>query len=102
MTEVIVVGVDGSETARRAAESAAGLATALGAKLHVVTAFNSDRARVLGIAHDQMVFSEEKTPKKSQGKLRSHSDQNNCRSTTSLSAARPPKRSSNKPKRTAR
>lgn len=64
MTEVIVVGVDGSETARRAAETAAGIATALGAKLHVVTAFNNDRAQVLGIASDHMVFSEEKNADK--------------------------------------
>jgi nucleotide-binding universal stress UspA family protein len=40
------------------------MATALAAKLHVVTAFNNDRARVLGIAHDQMVFSEEKNAEK--------------------------------------
>jgi nucleotide-binding universal stress UspA family protein len=64
MTEVIVVGVDGSETAMRAAETAASLATALGAKLHVVTAFNNDRAQVLGIGNDEMVFSEEKNAEK--------------------------------------
>lgn len=36
---LIVVGVDGSETAALAASTAAGLATALGAGLHVVCAF---------------------------------------------------------------
>lgn len=36
---VIVVGVDGSETAAQAASTAAGLATALGAELRVVCAF---------------------------------------------------------------
>ena len=64
MTEVIVVGVDGSETARWAAESAAAMATALGAKLHVVTAFSNDRAQVLGIANDQMAFSDERNAEK--------------------------------------
>ncbi|MEI5676045.1 MULTISPECIES: universal stress protein [unclassified Nocardioides] len=36
---VIVVGVDGSETAAQAASTAAGLASALGTSLHVVSAF---------------------------------------------------------------
>lgn len=58
MTEVIVVGVDGSETATRAAQSAARLAGALGATLHVVTAFGSDRALVVGTGSDQLVISE--------------------------------------------
>lgn len=38
--ERIIVGVDGSETAARAAEKAARTATALGAELVVVSAFN--------------------------------------------------------------
>ena len=64
MTKVIVVGVDGSETANRAAETAARLATSLGANLHVVTAFNNDRAQVLGIGNDERAFSEEKYAEK--------------------------------------
>ena len=46
MTSSILVGVDDSETAKRAASSAAALANALDAELHVVTAFGkfeSDR-----------------------------------------------------------
>lgn len=40
MTQKIVVGVDSSGTALQAAEKAASLAVALGAELHVVSAFN--------------------------------------------------------------
>ncbi|GAA5194557.1 hypothetical protein GCM10023346_22300 [Arthrobacter gyeryongensis] len=46
MSRVIVFGVDGSETARKAAEAARDLATALGATLHVVSAFDADRAEL--------------------------------------------------------
>lgn len=55
MTGIIVVGVDGSRTAQRAAESARDLAVALGATLHVVTAFNDDRPEVVGIGSDQLI-----------------------------------------------
>lgn len=58
MTGVIVVGVDGSDTAKRAAKAAASLAAAMGATLHVVTAFGSDRAQVVGAGSDQLVISE--------------------------------------------
>ncbi|WP_018762591.1 universal stress protein [Arthrobacter sp. 135MFCol5.1] len=60
MTKLIVVGVDGTETAQKAAASAAALAEALGADLHVVTAFTQERAEVLGIGKDQPAFSDEK------------------------------------------
>ena len=39
MSEVIVVGVDASETAKRAAVAAAKMAKALGAELHVISGF---------------------------------------------------------------
>jgi nucleotide-binding universal stress UspA family protein len=58
MAQVIVVGVDGSETARRAAQSAGTLAAAMGANLHVVTAFSSERALVVGSGSDQLIISE--------------------------------------------
>lgn len=64
MTKVIVVGVDGTETAQRATESAAGLATALGTRLHVVTAFSGDRAEVLSMGNDDLAFSEERYAEK--------------------------------------
>ena len=41
--DVIVVGVDGSNTAECAAKEAAGLAAATGARLHVVTAMQKSR-----------------------------------------------------------
>jgi nucleotide-binding universal stress UspA family protein len=53
LSGIIVVGVDGSETAMKAAESARDLAVALGAELHVVTAFERDRAEVVGSGSDQ-------------------------------------------------
>lgn len=58
MGGVIVVGVDSSETASKAAECARDLAIALGASLHVVTAFESERAEVIGRGTDQIVISE--------------------------------------------
>jgi nucleotide-binding universal stress UspA family protein len=57
MSPVIVVGVDGSKTAHRAAESAKDLAAALGASLHVVSAYDSDRTEVFGSGSDQRVVS---------------------------------------------
>lgn len=57
MTGVIVVGVDGSETAKRAAQAARDMAVAMGATLHVVTAFESDRTEVYGSGSDQVIVS---------------------------------------------
>ena len=49
MTESIIVGTDGSDTARRAVAEAARLARALGAEVHVVSAYEPLRvARVRG------------------------------------------------------
>jgi nucleotide-binding universal stress UspA family protein len=58
MSGIIVVGVDGSETAMRAAETARGLAASLGATLHVVTAFDSDRTEVFGSGSDRWIVSD--------------------------------------------
>ena len=58
MSGIIVVGVDGSETAKKAAESARDLATALDASLHVVSAFDSDRTEVFGSGSDQWIVSD--------------------------------------------
>lgn len=57
MTELIVVGVDSSETAKRAAVAAAKLATALKAELHVVSGFDSDRIEEFGSGSDRIVVS---------------------------------------------
>ncbi len=49
MAEAIVVGTDGSETAKRAVDEAVRLAAAFGAELHVVSAFEPLRgARISG------------------------------------------------------
>ena len=58
MTGIIVVGVDGSETALRAARTAMDLAATLGATLHVVSAFDSDRTEVFGSGSDQWIVSD--------------------------------------------
>jgi len=58
MSGVVLVGVDGSETARRAAESARRLATALEAELRVVTAFESDRVEIVESGADKWVLSD--------------------------------------------
>jgi len=44
MYKTIVVGTDGSPTADRAVEAAAGLAQLWGAKLHIVTAFKGSKS----------------------------------------------------------
>lgn len=48
MAESIVVGTDGSDRAKRALDESVRLAKALGAELHVVSAFEPVRARVSG------------------------------------------------------
>ena len=58
MSGIIVVGVDGSETAKKAADSARDLAAALDASLHVVSAFDSDRTEVFGSGSDQWIVSD--------------------------------------------
>ncbi|MBT2567471.1 universal stress protein [Arthrobacter sp. ISL-85] len=58
MGGIIVVGVDGSETAKKAAESARDLAAGLGASLHVVSAFDSDRTEVFGSGSDRWIVSD--------------------------------------------
>ena len=55
--EIVVVGVDGSERARRAAEVAVQIARATGRVLHVVTAFQQDRVEVHGGGSDQLIIS---------------------------------------------
>lgn len=58
MRDIIVVGVDGSGTAQKAAAAARDLAAALNAGLHVVTAFDSDRAAVYGDGQDPVIVPE--------------------------------------------
>lgn len=48
MSESIVVGTDGSETARLAVEEAVRLAKALGAEMHIVSAFKPLRGAQVG------------------------------------------------------
>lgn len=69
MSGIIVVGVDSSESAKRAAESARTLAAALGASLHVVTAFESERTEVIGQGSDQVLISEADSAKNVAEKL---------------------------------
>lgn len=61
MSGIIVVGVDGSGTALKAAESARDLAQGLNASLHVVSAFDSDRTKVLVSGSDQWIVSDADT-----------------------------------------
>lgn len=56
MADIIVVGVDGSETAEKAAEAAARLATRIGAGLHVVTAFDHAETEEVRVGSDHWVF----------------------------------------------
>lgn len=58
MSSIVIVGVDGSETALRAARTAADLALALGAALNVVTAYASDKTEVVEIAGEDWTVSD--------------------------------------------
>jgi len=58
MNGTVVVGVDGSGTAQKAAGRARGVAAALGASLHVVSAYDTGRTGVFGAGSDQVVISE--------------------------------------------
>ena len=58
MTGVVIVGVDGSETAMRAAQAAQQLALGLGASLRVVSAFDSNRTEVVEIGTDKWIVSD--------------------------------------------
>ncbi|MFF2315248.1 universal stress protein [Arthrobacter sp. NPDC058097] len=58
MSGIVVVGVDGSDTARKAAEAARDLAAALGATLHVVSAFDTDRSDVFGTGSSKWLVSD--------------------------------------------
>jgi nucleotide-binding universal stress UspA family protein len=57
MAGIIVVGVDGSESAQRAAETAARLAAGTGSALHVVTAYDTERREEIGVGGDRWVVS---------------------------------------------
>jgi nucleotide-binding universal stress UspA family protein len=57
MSGVVVVGVDGSESARKAAEVARDLAKSLGASLHVVTAFDTENTETFGSGSDTVRIS---------------------------------------------
>jgi nucleotide-binding universal stress UspA family protein len=57
MAGVVVVGVDASQSARKAAETARDLAKALGASLHVVTAFDTENAETFGSGSDAVRIS---------------------------------------------
>ena len=57
MANVVVVGVDASQSARKAAEVALDLAQSLGASLHVVTAFEMENAETFGVGSDKVRIS---------------------------------------------
>ncbi len=57
MANVVVVGVDASQSARKAAEVALDLAKSLGASLHVVTGFEIENAETFGVGSDKVRIS---------------------------------------------
>lgn len=52
MHELILVGIDTSATARTAAQTAARMAAATGAALHIVTAFDRHQSSTIGVGSD--------------------------------------------------
>jgi nucleotide-binding universal stress UspA family protein len=57
MAGVVVVGVDGSESSGKAARRAAEMAAALGAALHVVTAYEGTDPEVIEVGSDVWMIS---------------------------------------------
>jgi len=57
MANVVVVGVDASPSARKAAEVELDLAASLGASLHIVTAFEMENAETFGVGSDKVRIS---------------------------------------------
>ena len=55
MAKHVIVGVDGSETARHAAEVAAEIAKAHGGVLHVIMACDKEESMEVGVGTDRMV-----------------------------------------------
>ncbi|ALG27576.1 universal stress protein UspA [Glutamicibacter halophytocola] len=64
MSETIIVGVDGSETAQRAARRAAELALKIDAELVVVTAHASDNTEVVSIGSDTWILDDAEQARK--------------------------------------
>ena len=59
MTKTIVTGVDGSETAAAAADRAAELAAALGARLHNISASGEVQSETVEVANDKVQLTNE-------------------------------------------
>jgi len=58
MYKNIVVGYDGTDRAMGAVEQAADLATALGSRLHLVTAVAKDKIHKMGVSSDEIFLSD--------------------------------------------
>lgn len=64
MSPIIVVGVDGSQTAMKAAHKAAALAAGMDATLSVVSAYENDKTEVVEIAGENWTVSNEAEARK--------------------------------------
>ncbi|HAP74718.1 MAG TPA: universal stress protein UspA [Acidimicrobiaceae bacterium] len=56
MTTHLIVGVDGSDTARHAAQTAASLAVRLGGHLHVIMACDDQETVEVGVGSDRLLI----------------------------------------------
>ncbi len=61
MSKIVVTGVDTSETAAAAARKAAGIAVALDARLHVLSAYGDFEAERISVGAEEFLVSNEKT-----------------------------------------
>ena len=61
MSKIVVTGVDNSRTAAAAAQKAAELAAALGARLHILSAYGSFEAERINVGQEEILVSNERT-----------------------------------------
>lgn len=86
MYKNIVVGYDGTERAMGAVEQAADLATALGSRLHLVTALKKDEIHQVGESTDERYLSDSEIAKENLTRVAANYNHLDFRATAAVGA----------------
>lgn len=89
MSGIIIVGVDGSETALKAARRAAELAKGLGATLNIVTAYGNDKTEIVEIAGEEWTVSNADEAKKVAQRVAAQFNANGVQATYTAAQGKP-------------